>query len=61
LGYERGGTMDASGKEKLYPNNAGSGKNGYITNTASRSYLAPMLRGGFGIFFTESKTWTFNF
>ncbi|KIQ23086.1 hypothetical protein RT99_04275 [Flavobacterium sp. MEB061] len=60
-GYERGGTMSKSGVEKLYPNNAGSGKNGYITNAGSRSYLLPMLRGGLGLFFSESQTWTFNF
>ena len=49
-----GGTMSKSGVEKLYPNNAGSGKNGYITNAGSRSYLLPMLRGGLGFFFSES-------
>jgi len=53
--------MSKSGKEKLYPNNLGSGKNGYTIDTGSRSYLVPMLRGGLGLMFSESKTWTINF
>ncbi|WP_426484979.1 RHS repeat-associated core domain-containing protein [Flavobacterium sp. 2] len=60
-GYERGGTMSKAGKAKLNPNNFGTGKNGYTTDAGSRSHLLPMLRGGMGVLFSESKTWIFKF
>ena len=62
-GYERGGTMSKNGIDKVKVNNFGTGKNGYTTNTFSRSYITKVIpeKIGLSYMFSESKTWIFKF